>query len=461
MRYTLCIVLKAALLLRASGHECSQQAKAIGDDTRPGDYFGGKVSISGDTVVSVAANEDGIADDSGAAYVFIRRGIKWSQEAKLVGNDTTTKHHFGRSVSISGDYVVIGSRTYIGSAYVFARADTTWGPLWSEQTKLEASDKRAGDEFGFAVGILGDIIVVGAPNGNTAIGNYAGAAYIFRRTGSKWIQEAKVWGLDTLAGQYFGGAIAITGGPSGTTVVVGTSATVLGAVYVFTRSAALTWTQQAKIYRNGAFGGDSFGASLSIHHDTLVVGAPGDDEGFNDAGAAYIFTRTATSWNQTAKVVAADKSEDQRFGSSVGISDSTLAVVAQGARDQAGNYGGNVYVFAKAASGSMWSQQVKVQGTDTAFGDRFGASVSVSDNYVASGAPRENTGGTSAGAAYFLKCVTTTTSTPLPVVDVTTRPSSDKLANLKTKAVTSGVGETPWSSRWLALVFVLMPFGTM
>lgn len=440
----------------------------MGADTKAGDLFGGAISMSGDTVVSVAANEDGAGDDSGAAYVFTRSGAAWRQQGlKLVGNDTSAKHHFGRSVSISSDSVVVGSRTYEGSAYVFVRSETTWGPLWSEQAKLEAGDKRGGDEFGRSVGIFGDLIVVGAPNGNPELGNFAGAAYIFRRAGTTWTQEgSKIWGTDTKAGHYFGDTVDISGGPSGITVVVGTSIASAGAVYVFTRSAALVWTQQAKIYRSGPVGGDNFGASLSIYHDTLVVGAPADDDGLNDAGAAYIFTRFGTAWNQTAKFVAIDKAEDHRFGTSVSVSESTLAVVAQGVRDASGNYGGSVYAFSKSEtlplwSDDLWSQQIKVGGVDTVFGDKFGASVSVSGNYIASGAPRVSAGGSSAGAAYFLKCMTTTTTTPLPVEELTTRKfSTDQLGSLSQKQglVTGGVGSTPWGSIWLALLSVLAAF---
>jgi len=381
-----------------------QQTKLIGFDTRPGDYFGGAVGISGDTVVSLAANEDGAGEDAGAAYVFTRSGIEWSQQAKLVGNDTARKHHFGRSVSINGDSVAIGTRASEGGVYVFSRAETTWGPLWSEEAKLQSSDNQVGDEFGRSVGISGDVLVVGAPYDN-AYGNYAGAAYIFVRFGRSWTQEAKIWGKDTRSGNYFGDIVAI----SGATVVVGTGAEPFGAAYVFTLSGS-AWTQQAKIYRSGAITGDNFGASLSIYHNTLAVGAPGDNaQTANEAGAVYVFTRSGEVWSEQAKIVAPARLEGDRFGSSVSVSGYLLAVLAQGARDEAGNFAGSVHVFAQ--SGSDWMEQVKVSGKDTVFGDRFGASVGISGKYLAAGAPREDQAGTGAGAAYVHKCVTTTTTT--------------------------------------------------
>merc|ERR1712178_113369 len=225
-------------------------------------------------------------------------------------------------------------------------------------------------------------------------------------------------------------------------------------------SASLAWSQEAKLYRSGAVTDDHYGTSLSIYDDTVVVGAPGDDETLNDAGAVYIWVGADAKWNQTAKIVAADKAEEQRFGSSVSLSASTLAVVSQGPRDGSGNFGGSMYIFAKSPSHPGWSQQIRVSGAQRTAGDRFGASVSVFDNYVASGAPRDGAGGSTAGAAYFLKCVTTTTTTPKRGVEVTTRPpTAEQLAALRTKAVTNGAGG--WSPKWLIPLFGLLPLSRM
>jgi hypothetical protein len=397
--------------LRVTGQACEEQGRLTGRDTQPGDYFGKSVSISGNTVVSVAPYEDGVGEDAGAAYVFTGADGVWTQQAKLVGNDTLKKQNFGRSVSIAGDSVVIGSESYEGAAYVFKRFTTSWGGdhyVWTEQAKLQAKDKRGGDEFGKSVGIAGGIIAVGAPNGNAEV-NYAGAAYIFKLEGSAWVQETKFWASDTKRGDYFGSSIAI----SDATVAVGTSPTsegaTPGAIYIFTWSSGLQWTQQAKIYRSGASGGDDFGTCIALHQDTLLIGAPGDDEVLTDSGAVYVFVRDGSTWSQQAKLAASDRMEHGKFGSSVSISGYLMAVLATGVQDQDSNFGGSVYVFAQR--GSDWIQQSKAGGSDTVFGDRFGFSVSISGNYLAAGAPRKAVSGASSGAAYFLKCVTTTTTT--------------------------------------------------
>lgn len=267
------ILLPGSMLLRASSLFCSQQAKVIEDDiSRPGNFFGESVSISGDTVVAVAPNNDHVAEDAGRAYVFTRKGVEWSQQAKLVANDTIRKDFFGRSVSISGDNLVVSTRNTEGAAYVFSRAVTSWGPMWSQKAKLQSSDKKSGNEFGRSVAISGDVIIVGAPYDDDR-GNYAGAAYIFSRAlkNKGWSQEAKIMGKDTKTGNYFGDVVAI----SGATVVVGTSATTIGAVYVFSRSAS-GWAQQAKRPKTLETSGPVFPSTIThcwLEHLVLMAEA--------------------------------------------------------------------------------------------------------------------------------------------------------------------------------------------
>lgn len=260
----------------------------------------------------------------------------------------------------------------------------------------------------------------------------------------------KIQGKDTTGGHYFGDAVAM----SGETIVVGTSVWKNGAVYVFARGADGLWTQQDRLIGSAPFGSDKFGASLAIYQNTLVVGAPEDDESLDNSGAAYIFTNNGTSWHLHRKVGAADRTEGHRFGISVSISDYTLAVSSEGFRDGAGNFGGNVYVFAQ--TGSNWTQQMKVSGTDISHGDRFGSSISVSSNYLAAGSPRQSTLGAASGAAYLHKCVTTTTTTTR---SYDLKESNGQTAAVdawnQTKAVTSFAAETNFLPSSVVLLAVL------
>ena len=139
------------------------------------DYFGNSVSISGDYAVVGASGNDDEGSDSGSAYVFVRNGATWSEQQKLTASDGASYDQFGRSVSISGDTAIVGASgdDNEGSAYVFVRNETTL--TWSQQQKLTASDGAVGDQFGKSVSISGDTAIIGA-RGDDAI---RGSAYVF------------------------------------------------------------------------------------------------------------------------------------------------------------------------------------------------------------------------------------------------------------------------------------------
>ena len=182
------------------------------------------MAISGNTVVVGTPRDDGTAgEEQGAAYVFVRSGLAWSQQQKLEASDAAGLDRFGYSVAISGDTVVVGTRADDGtagidqgSAYVFVRS----GVVWSQQQKLEALDAVAEDLFGYSVAISGETIVVGALNDDGAAGEGQGSAYVFVRSGGVWSQLQKLEASDAAGLDQFGYSVAI----SGNTVVVGTPA---------------------------------------------------------------------------------------------------------------------------------------------------------------------------------------------------------------------------------------------
>jgi hypothetical protein len=145
------------------------------------DWFGYGVSISGDYAIVGAFYDDvNVMVDSGSAYVFLRSGSSWSQQAKLTASDSAAGDRFGLSVSISGDYAIVGANgddSYKGSAYIFKRGGTSW----SEQSKLTALDGTAGDWFGYGVSISDNYAVVGAYFDDDK-GTNSGSAYMFGKT---------------------------------------------------------------------------------------------------------------------------------------------------------------------------------------------------------------------------------------------------------------------------------------
>ena len=160
----------------------TQQAKLTAPDPANNDQLGVSVAVSGNTaVVGVPLDDDG-GINSGSAYVFVRNGGSWSQQAKLIANDAATEDRFGLAVAISGDTAVVGawgdddSGSNSGSAYVFVRSGVTW----SQQAKLTASDPAPEDWFGTSVAISGDTAVVGALLDDDGASS-SGSAYIFVR----------------------------------------------------------------------------------------------------------------------------------------------------------------------------------------------------------------------------------------------------------------------------------------
>jgi hypothetical protein len=380
----------SAYVFQRSGMTWSEQAKLTASDAAAGDYFGGSVSISGDTVVVGARFDDDAGSNSGSAYVFQRTGTSWSQQAKLTGGDSGALGLLGTSVAIDGDTILAGATSAHnpqGEAYVFVRSGTTW----SQQTKLHSRGESF-DRFGRFVDIDGDTAVVGSYQSNDAGFDNAGSAYIFVRSGTTWTRQAVLTASDAAAFDLFGENVAI----SGDTVVVGArnddAGTDSGSAYVFQRTGT-TWTQQAKLTASDAAAGDIFGFSVSISGDTIVVGGHGNDDVCPsdidcNSGSAYVFQRTGTTWTEQAKLTASDAAAGDFFGYSVAISGDTAVVGAfrdDGAcpLDPSCN-SGSAYVFHR--TGTTWTQQAKLAASDAAAGDEFGISVSIDGNTAVVGA---------------------------------------------------------------------------
>lgn len=363
-----------------------QQAKLTASDAALGDNLGFSVAADGATVAAGAWQ----ASDIGAVYIYVRSGLTWSQQAKLVASDAAVGDFFGNSVALDGDTIIVGARgdDTTGAAYVFVRS----GTVWTEQAKLTPGDATPTD-FGWSVALDGDTAVIGAPFSST------GAAYVFTRSGTTWSEQAKLVASDGAAGDEFGRGVGI----DTDTVVVGASEAHIGptgdagAAYIFTRSGT-TWTQQAKLVASDADTGDSFGGAVAISSGTVCAGAISDDEGGSSAGAVYVFTGAGATWAQQAKLLTDDIEAGDGFGRSVSVDGDTL-VAGTSLEDTGGANAGAAYVFLRSAG--AWYQQVKLQGDDTGEGDVFGFSVSLSQDVVICGAYLEDSAASSAGAAYI------------------------------------------------------------
>ena len=366
-----------------------QDAELNALDGASGDEFGISVSVSGDTaVVGARSKTIGVNMLQGAAYVFVRSGSTWTQQQELTSPDGAAYDQFGFAVSVDGDTVVVGAQEPIGAgaAYMFVRS----GTIWTLQQKLTAYDAALGDQFGWAVSLSGETAVVGA------IGRTMdGAAYVFVRSGTTWVLQQELSGC--------GGWSATV---SGDTAVVGDpfkqvgSNMAQGAAYVFVRSRT-TWTLQQELVASDAASGDEFGFSVSVSGDTAVIGAYGKNIGSNiSQGATYVFTRTGTMWRRQQELVASDGDVVDGFGYSVSVSGDAAAI---GAFNKYIGPGGNIgaaYVFAR--TGITWMLQQELIAPDGVANDQFGAAVSVSGDTVIVGGPLHSVGSAPyQGAAYI------------------------------------------------------------
>jgi hypothetical protein len=390
----------SAYVFVRSGTTWTEQQKLMASDATVGDGFGASVSLSGN-VAAIGARFDDTADgqNAGSAYVFVRAGATWTEQQKLLASDGAASDRFGFSASVAGDTVVIGAQgddvpgPNAGSALVFVSA----GTVWTEQQKLLGSppSETLDDEFGYAVSVSGDTVVIGADRDDTPSGVDAGSAYVFVRSGTGWTEQQKLMPTEGGPHDAFGVSVSV----SGDTLVVGAwylAAGLPGSAYVFVRSGT-TWSEQQKLTAWETEGDDGFGWSVSIDGDTVVVGAYHDDTAASHAGAAYVFERSGTSWTPQQKLLASDAGGGDHFGVGVSVSGDTALVGAEG--EGQAEYVGAAYVFVRA--GTTWSQQQKLVASDGAADDFFGFSVSLSGDTAVVGAYGDDTpAGSSAGSAY-------------------------------------------------------------
>ena len=336
----------AAYVFVKSGATWVQQAKLTPADGGANDAFGGAVAIAGDTAVIGAVSDDDAASDAGAAYVFVRTGTTWTQQAKLTAGDAASNDQLGMSVAIAGDTAVVGTVNEnehgdrAGAAYVFVRGGTSW----SQQAKLTAADGAEADQFGISVAVSGNTAVVGA-YGDDDLGMSSGSAYVFVRAGTSWSQQAKLNAADGAAIDEVGVSVAVDGD---TALVGAVFEQDRGAAYVFVRSGA-SWSQQAKLAADDAAPGDNFGNAVALSGNTAVIGAPSDSDLGAASGSAYVFVRSGATWSQQAKLTASDGASVDLLGVSVALSGTTAVVGALG-NDARGPSAGAAYVFATAAS---------------------------------------------------------------------------------------------------------------
>jgi len=309
-------------------------------------------------------------------------GSSYAQITTRITNPDAGMHdYFGISVGIDGDNVVVGAYRHsvngidAGAAYIYKRN----GCSWDFESKICASDGLSKDQFGQQVAIEGDYVAVSAPAA-TRNGEWSGVVYIFKRDSDKWSELAKILPNEVDEHDWFGLSLAM----EKNTLVVGApgdddNGHRAGALYIFERNGNI-WNQKIKLTASDGNAEDNFGASVSINDDYLVVTAPGDEHPLDRWGSVYIFKRNDDTWTEQAKLTVEDT---KSFGSSISIEGSYL-VVGNPSDDVLGERSGSIHIFKRA--GLTWDKGTKIVPSDGAAYDSFGYSVIISENLIAVGA---------------------------------------------------------------------------
>ena len=362
-------------------------ATLAASDGHADSFFGFGVAMFEETAVIGAHGDNANGVQSGAAYVFVLSEGCWHQHTKLMASDAQPGDQFGGNVAVSEDTILVGARGVndrgdaSGAVYVFVRTPSGW----TQQAKLTASDGSAGSAFGQSVALVGNTAIIGAPRDDSK-GEDSGSAYVFTRSGTQWRQQAKLIASDGAAGDVFGISVAI----DGKTALVGADldddgGDNTGSVYVYVNSDDV-WHEQAKLTAADASDVDIFGVRVAISGETALIAARRDDDEVKgpDTGSAYVFVRTGTTWAQQAKLTAADAESGDLFGFAVAL-EGDIGIITAAMEDDGARNAGAAYVFTR--SGSTWTQQRKVTIEGAADNDALGSSVALSNGVALVGAP--------------------------------------------------------------------------
>lgn len=377
----------AVLAPAPAGGQC-QIAKFVPDDGGPNFAFGYAVDVSGDTLVMGSAKTSA----HGLAYIFERDGGAWNQAAEFEGDGTYgLNDQFGAAVAISGDAMLVGawSENTGGAVYSYRRVNGEW----TAQGRFAGSDSAPGDRFGFAVALEGNRAVVGASARN--------AAYVFHWDGQSWVEEAKLTAIGGLSTDDFGYAVDLRG----ERVLVGAprhdaAGFNVGSAFVFDRqSRSGKWMQTALLTPSPSWPSSKFGAAVALDGGRLAVSAHVGGSAF-PAGALFVYERKAGgAWPLMATLSDPNAVSGSQLGFSLALQGDLLLAGANLYRESGGPVTGASYVFACDAGG-QWSRLALLKAGDGDDDDWFGSAVALDGALGLIGARRDEPLGTRSGSAY-------------------------------------------------------------
>lgn len=391
------------LVLGMMAAVCMAQApdlyRVTASDAANYDYLGCSTSLDGNVLVAGAYGEDDNGTDAGAAYVYRFDGSNWNEEQKLTASDGAAYDYFGKTVSLSGNRIVVGAygndeiASNAGKAYVYLFNGSTW----VEEEKLTASDANAEDYFGDAVAIDGDVLIVGAPKVDVSTTD-TGAAYVFRRHPVfGWVEEKKLVASDAEYYDELGRAVEVEGGLAlvGATLEDATAGYDAGSVYIY-RYNGSDWPQEQKIEPGDGNWYGNFGNSIAADGNLALIGMVGDDEQGYSTGSAYVFKFDGSTWSEHAKLQPSGQAQYDYFGRSVDLSGDVAVIGAYG-NDEAGTECGAMYSYVTRKG--VWALDQKYASRTVAPYDYCGYSVTVDGKRAVAGATGDDTAAYEGGSA--------------------------------------------------------------
>jgi len=346
--------------------------------------FGAAIALEGDRMaVGAPRGETGIAGPS--VLVFERTGEAWNLTAELFPTGTLGFSEFGAAVALDGDRLLVGApQTFLGgphrgsgAAYLFELA----GGVWAEVERLEPVPEINEVEFGCAVALEGDVAVVGACM-DDLVALRAGAAYVFRKAGTTWAMEDRLVANDLEANWEFGNALAL----EGDTLVVGAwraeYTAQRGAAYVFSYDGS-GWSQAARLQGSDTTFNDFFGVALALKGTTLAIGAWGHDgPGGPSSGALYVFEGAGTAWTEVQKLEPAGLGFQTRFGESLALGDGRLVGGGYNHKNDGIRTGA---AWAYERQGSVWTEAAYLWSPEADVDAELGKDVALDGDDVATG----------------------------------------------------------------------------
>lgn len=348
-------------------------------NTKPGDSFGRSLAIEGNYLAIGSDRVKQVGNrmrSYGSVYIFKKQKDDWVQQTRLLANDhdKKTEQNFSYSIAISGDCLIVGDpldnskKKWAGSAYIFRRT----GDSWVQEAKIQATAPKAMAHFGESVAISGNYVVVGAPN---EAGNHKqeGAVYIFKKTGDTWKQHNRFESPTKKERDNFGQSVSI----SGNYAAVGASEKVgKGVVYVLKKTDD-AWAQETTLLPKNNTRCEMFGSSVKIDGNYIVVSDPTEDVlGIHNSGAVYVFKKEGNKWQQTTKLRATSPKSMGLFGNALDLSNGYIGIGTASEKNRTGI----LRIFAKQAEN--WTQVEKIEKETEDTYSHFGANITLSGNHI-------------------------------------------------------------------------------